>query len=106
MQKSAHLRMNYGSRIFSEVWQAAMQTIFSDTTDAVAYLLRLDQSKSEVNILGFKKEHMLQAQDHYLKVEKETVNDPQIQVVLVSVDSLKALKDAYRNYFLDRIIYS
>ena len=37
----------------------------------------------------------------YDALEKETKNNPDIDVVLVSVGDLKAIKKAYPNYFLD-----
>ncbi len=37
----------------------------------------------------------------YLNFEKEARQNPSLQVVLVSVDSLSALKDTYPNYYLD-----
>lgn len=41
------------------------------------------------------------AQSQYEKAEKETENDPNMQVVLVAVDDLEALRKAYPNYYVD-----
>jgi hypothetical protein len=41
------------------------------------------------------------AADAYLQVEKATADNPEIQTVLVSVDSIEALRQAYPNYYLD-----
>lgn len=56
---------------------------------------------SVLTIRSFSKEQLVEAQRAYGKVEKETADDPSVQAVLVSVDSVKALPRAYPNYFLD-----
>ncbi len=42
-----------------------------------------------------------EANDYYLKQERETQDNPFVQVVLVGIDSLEKLRDAYPNYNLD-----
>ena len=44
---------------------------------------------------------MLVANDKYAELEKENRCKPNLQTVLVSVDSLGTLKTAYPNYHLD-----
>ena len=44
---------------------------------------------------------MAEAQALYKKQEKDTDSDPLIQVVLVSAESVGALRKAYPNYYVD-----
>jgi hypothetical protein len=44
---------------------------------------------------------MKSAERDYLELEKATADDPQKNVVLVSVSSLHALHKAYPNYYVD-----
>ncbi len=83
-------------------WSAATQ-ITSDThapgfKHAAMYLLILDPSKFEISFLPFRKDQLVAANEQYARIEKER---PNLQAVLVSVDSLAALRTAYPNYFLD-----
>ncbi|MGH9690081.1 MAG: hypothetical protein ACRD4C_03070 [Candidatus Acidiferrales bacterium] len=49
----------------------------------------------------FKKDQIEAAQAAYEKAEKETENSPNMQVVLVAVEDLDALRKAYPNYYVD-----
>lgn len=49
----------------------------------------------------FKAAQSEQANDFSKTLEAKYLDDPNMQVVLVSVDSMAALKRAYPNYFLD-----
>ena len=53
-----------------------------------------------VNILGYTKRELTKAQLDYLRTEKE-IAAASGDAVLVSVDSMAALRRAYPNYFLD-----
>jgi ppGpp synthetase/RelA/SpoT-type nucleotidyltranferase len=66
--------------------------------DAGMYLLVLDPNTFSTSLYPYSKDHLAQANTHYAKIEKE---EPNLQAVLVSVDSLAALRTAYPNYFLD-----
>ena len=66
--------------------------------EAAAYLLILDPEEFRVTISTYRKEELAAANARYAKVEKE---QPNLQAVLVSVDSVAALRTAYPNYFLD-----
>jgi hypothetical protein len=44
---------------------------------------------------------LIEAQNRYLEVEKANKDKPEVQTVLVSVDSVAHLRKAYPNYFLD-----
>jgi hypothetical protein len=66
------------------------------------FLLNLDPATKEVNITGYKSAELEKASNDYLEVEREIIEGKTGKdAVLVSVDSLEALKKAYPNYFLD-----
>jgi ppGpp synthetase/RelA/SpoT-type nucleotidyltranferase len=65
------------------------------------FLLTLDTVQRTVGIRGFS--DMRKAQDAYLLAEKEL--KPGQQSVLVSVDSLDAIRTAYPNYFADTGVF-
>jgi Region found in RelA / SpoT proteins len=73
--------------------------IEKSTKPAVAYLIVLDVKDRRVTILA--QDSMLVANEKYAQMEKENKDQPELQTVLVSVDSLGALKTAYPNYYLD-----
>jgi hypothetical protein len=85
-----------------EVWNATVHRLEETVhEDAHAFLLVLDPAKRTLRIGSFRVDEVAAAQERYLQVERETENDPQIQVVLVSVDSIDALRRAYPNYYVD-----
>ncbi|MBA3832541.1 MAG: hypothetical protein H0X34_11745 [Chthoniobacterales bacterium] len=63
------------------------------------FLLNLDPVKNTLNVTPYIKEQLKEAEARYLIAEKESGESS--QVVLVSVESLGALKKAYPNYFAD-----
>jgi ppGpp synthetase/RelA/SpoT-type nucleotidyltranferase len=65
------------------------------------FLIRLDPEKLEVNVTGFGKMRSNEAAFAYTQAEKALPEGSPIQIVLVSVDSIAALRKAYPNYFLD-----
>jgi ppGpp synthetase/RelA/SpoT-type nucleotidyltranferase len=83
-------------------WGVAAQKLMAGASEeAVVFLLVLDSSLKTVEVTPFTPEQLKEASDAYIKVEKETENSPEIQTVLVSVESVEALRAAYPNYFLD-----
>jgi uncharacterized protein YozE (UPF0346 family) len=62
------------------------------------FLLKL-KAPEESCILGFA--NNVYASEKYLELEKEHIGDPFTQLVLVSGDSMTALRKAYPNYFND-----
>jgi ppGpp synthetase/RelA/SpoT-type nucleotidyltranferase len=62
------------------------------------FLLVLDPNVFDLRITPYKAGDLALANEEYAKIEKE---EPHLQAVLVSVDSLAALRSAYPNYFLD-----
>jgi hypothetical protein len=65
------------------------------------YLLALDSQKRQIIYEGFPKEAFASAAEAYSARERQTKDNPDVQVVLVSVASLNELKTAYPSYFLD-----
>lgn len=65
------------------------------------YLLELNTVRSELKISGFGRNSGPKAQQEYQEAEKRTKENCELDVVLVSVDSLSALEKAYPNYFAD-----
>lgn len=71
----------------------------SDTADS--YLLLLDAQAKTLEIRSFDRNEQDRASSEYLAVEQAYAGNPNIQAVLVSVDSLTTLQSAYPNYYLD-----
>ena len=70
-------------------------------SNAKYFLITLDPLKTYVNIKQFKGDESQKANREYTEAEKALPQNTSTQVVLVSVSSVKALKRAYPNYFLD-----
>lgn len=91
-------RLDVASRL--QTYGAALQTVEEPVADAEYYLLELDTSAMRVNVLGYTKRELTKAQIDYLSAEKQ-IAGASGDAVLVSVDSMAALRRAYPNYFLD-----
>jgi len=68
---------------------------------AKMFLLELDTATGVVKVWSFKADEEAIANFRYLMIEKSIANEPSKQAVLVSVDSLTSLPDAYPNYYAD-----
>lgn len=68
---------------------------------AQAYLLVLDTGTKTLEVKGYKSDELPAASQEYLLVEERYAENPSVQAVLVSVDSLATLESAYPNYYLD-----
>jgi ppGpp synthetase/RelA/SpoT-type nucleotidyltranferase len=87
-------------------WAAAMKSTEKPPTKgfskAVMFLLSIEVNEQEqklhIRIWPFSKNEVAKANEEYAKLEKER---PEVQAVLVSVDSVTALRTAYPNYFAD-----
>jgi hypothetical protein len=85
-----------------QAYGSAMRTLEGVGTRTARYfLLSLDPGAKRVNVYGYKSHELLQASKDYLDVEKEIVGTAGAEAVLVSVESVSALRRAYPNYFLD-----
>lgn len=69
-----------------------------DLREADFYLLMLDPNAGSISIETFTKKQLTEANAKYAAIERD---QPHLQAVLVSVDSLDALRFAYPNYYLD-----
>jgi hypothetical protein len=69
--------------------------------DAHYFLLVLDSQNRTVSIRGYPKALLQFAQTAYQDQEKAIADHPGMDAVLVAVQSLKSLRKAYPNYFLD-----
>jgi hypothetical protein len=87
-------------------WGAGVNIITTSAKGAHTYLLVLDSQKKNIRVHGFQKTLLAQAQQQYLEIEAANVDNPWVQAVLVSVDSVAALRRAYPNYYLDAVAFS
>jgi len=71
--------------------------------DVLTFLMRLDPTQRSLRVWSFRKEQIADAQQQYKTQEKDAESDPLVQVVLVSVESVGALRKAYPNYYVDTI---
>lgn len=69
--------------------------------DAYVFLLTLDPINRSLLIRPFNRDELDDAQSAYEAKEKETESDPNVQVVLVAVEDVDALRKAYPNYYAD-----
>jgi ppGpp synthetase/RelA/SpoT-type nucleotidyltranferase len=98
------LRSLYASlNVFNVLSGWAAVTRFTEerqagTKDAALYLLVLDPDKFTTTLYSYAPEKAAEATAEYARIEKE---QPKLQAVLISVDSVAALRAAYPNYFLD-----
>ena len=65
------------------------------------YILTLDAQKRITKVKGYAAQHLSVATQDYIDMEKTNADKPEIQAVLVSVDSVAGLRKAYPNYYLD-----
>lgn len=69
------------------------------------YLVILDSKERSTRTTAYPQEQLPEAQQDYLNSEKENKDKPWMQSVLVSVDSIVALRRAYPNFFLDSMAF-
>lgn len=82
-------------------WTRAVDATARTGKGATFFLLTLDIGARRIKIDSFAKSESEAAADRYSLVEKENLGKADVQTVLVSVDSLEALRLAYPNYYLD-----
>lgn len=85
-------------------WGKALKTIEPTVANAHYYLLTLDPANEQLSIFGYKQSDLSKASEEYLRIEREIVNNNS-DAVLVSAESLDALKRAYPNYYLDTNLF-
>jgi hypothetical protein len=69
--------------------------------DAFLFLLKLNAKEGTLQIDTYTKDEIPRAEEDYSTKERETEGQPGMQVVLVSVESLATLREAYPNYYMD-----
>lgn len=69
--------------------------------EAKFYLLTLDVKNQKVTVQTFGQNEVEQANIKYTEAERSISNGEELQVVLVSTESIKNLKKAFPNYYLD-----
>jgi len=74
-------------------------------TSSHYYLLKLDPDESQLTVVGFKMNELERAQQTYNEAENSVRDKAGTDAVLVSVDSLAALRRAYPNYFADTRVF-
>jgi hypothetical protein len=80
----------------------ALQTLEEHSApDAHYFLLKLDAAAKSVSVTGYRSNELAKANEDYLAVERAIIEEPGVDAVLVSVESVSALRRAYPNYFLD-----
>lgn len=91
-----------------QAWAVSIREITSRSTkNAFAYLLTLDLKQKQISFTEYTAKEMPQATADYLRSEKQGDSSEKsgILSVLVSVSSLKSLRKAYPNYFLDASVF-
>jgi hypothetical protein len=87
-------------------WNAAMRRLPpKNVTKATAFLVVLDTKAHTYDVTGFTEDELAKAAEEYLSIEKRTAAEPNIQGVLISVDSVQAIRSAYPNYFVDNAAF-
>lgn len=82
-------------------WKNAAQMIDRHHIEGHYNLITLNTKAQKVTIRAFAKDRLQQATDAYSLAEQDAAIDPNLDVVLVAAGSIKQLKLAYPNYFLD-----
>ncbi len=73
--------------------------LLEKNTEAKYYLIQLNLSNRETTILPYNDEH--DANEDYVRLEQLYQGNDRFDVVLVSVDDVNKIEEAYPNYFLD-----
>lgn len=69
------------------------------------FLMELDIYESQLRVTGYKGKELDRAAQDYLDAERKFADKASADAVLVSVESLAALRRAYPNYFLDTNLF-
>ena len=75
----------------------------TENKDGVAgyFIVVLDLEERMVRYSQYRKNQLDQATEHYNRLEEQGKNNPLLDVVMVSANSVSDLKRAYPNYFVD-----
>jgi hypothetical protein len=83
----------------------AIQTVQTKVKDAHYFLLELDPKNAKLVIIGFSRDKVSDAQKAYAEAENKVKSNPGTDAVLVSVDSISRLSQAYPNYYADTTVF-
>lgn len=87
-------------------YRAALQVVEDPGMKGVHfYLVNLDMKAQRVRVMGYRREDLEDASKAYLDLERKICKDAPGDAVLVSVDSISALRRAYPNYFFDTHLF-
>lgn len=82
-------------------WNLTVNFLEKTIEEADIYLLLQSTNEMSLRIQPFFNNQRAEAEKEYLSTEKQYESEEHIQVVLVSVESIGALRRAYPNYFVD-----
>lgn len=83
-------------------YNATVQRVGTESAKGARYfLMELDPDKRLLTVRPFQSKQMLLAEDSLAAAERDVAKNPTWDAVLVSVDSMAALRRAYPNYYLD-----
>jgi hypothetical protein len=95
-------------RVFElfDAWSSAVEALIGQAEGAKLFLMELDPGepggRPQIEVKAYASGQTAEATSEYLEAEKRIAVDRRdVQVVLVSVDSIEALPRAYPNYYLD-----
>lgn len=88
-----------------QAYQQTLQHLERDIKGASYYLIELDARAWTVKIVGYKRQDLSTALDRYAAIEKNKVNQPGLDAVLVAASSLEELKRVYPNYLADTHVF-
>jgi hypothetical protein len=89
-----------------ESYGKALKTLEEpDVGDAHFFLLALDPAAGRLDVTGYDRSEIAKATDDYLNIERALAGRSGAEAVLVSVESLQALRRAYPNYYLDTSVF-
>lgn len=89
-------------------WTFALTTVIparKDAGSASDFLLVLDPLAKTGKTRSFPRGESKRAFEEYFKTERQFRENPNVQVVLVSVESLDELRSAYPNYYADTAVF-
>lgn len=85
-----------------QAFGTALRMVSGSKEKAYYYLIALDFEAKRISITGYPTSEITQAMDDYREAERATLEKGvQLDTVLVSAESLNALRQSYPNYHLD-----
>jgi len=86
-------------------YNRALHAMATNAEGAHYYLMRLNPDSKTLQISGYSSREGEKAAQEYARAEQEQKNEPGMDAVLVSVESVGALAKAYPNYFADTRLF-